>query len=52
MGREFRDLWKVSEGSQWEEENITGLEEFGEMTEDTWRERRDWLDGIVVKFGV
>ncbi len=27
-------------------------EEFGEMTQRTWRERSDWVSRIVVKFGV
>ncbi len=28
------------------------VEEFGEMTQRTWRERSDWVSRIVVKFGV
>jgi hypothetical protein len=31
-------------GNQWEEENILGLEEFGEMMEEKWRERHDWVE--------
>jgi hypothetical protein len=36
--------------SQWEEENIFGLQEFGEMTEKKWRERHDWMEVGVMNF--
>ncbi len=29
-----------------------GFEEFGEMTQRTWREKSDWVSRMVVKFGV
>jgi hypothetical protein len=28
-----------------EEESILGLEEFGAMTQEKWRERHDWVEG-------
>ncbi len=45
----LNEFWAMREdfgrGSQWEEENILGLEEFGAMTEEKWRERHDWVEG-------
>ena len=40
--KSLRVLEKFGKRSQWEEENILGLEEFGAMMEEKWRERRQW----------
>ncbi len=42
----------MSEGSQWVEERILGMEEFGEMASGTREERWDCVDAVLVKFGV
>ncbi len=43
---------KIGEGGQWEDGYILDVEEFGEMTQRTRRERADWVSRIAVKFGV
>ncbi len=42
----------VGRGSQWEEENISGLEELGAMTEEKWRKRHDWVGVHGIAFAI
>jgi hypothetical protein len=52
VGEEIGKFLKFWEGSQWEEENILGLDEFGAMTEDFGRGRHDWVEGHGIAFAI
>ena len=45
-------MGKFGEGSQWEEENSLGLEEFGAMTEEKCGERHDWVGVHGIAFAI